>query len=136
VSRLEFLSDCYRSASRSIPTSTARSVRSSSKSISSSARVRVFGSPENSPIRSARSLGNWEGGRRYPGMTRDFAECATPLRIGCEHGNRLSVDKGHVEIVPGPVTELTWRQPRIPKRTGKLLSVPGCASICGGDEAD
>ena len=34
------------SASRSIPTSTARSVRSSSQSISSSAKVRVLGFPQ------------------------------------------------------------------------------------------
>ena len=37
-----------RSASRKIPTSTARSVRSSSQSIRSSAKVRVFGFPQNS----------------------------------------------------------------------------------------
>ena len=41
--------------SRSIPTSTARRVRSSSQSISRSAKVRVFGFPQYSPIRSARS---------------------------------------------------------------------------------
>jgi hypothetical protein len=32
-----------------MPTSTARTVRSSSQSISSSAKVRVFGFPQNSP---------------------------------------------------------------------------------------
>jgi hypothetical protein len=42
-------------ASLSIPTSTARSVRSSSQSISSSAKARLSGCPQNSPIRSARS---------------------------------------------------------------------------------
>jgi hypothetical protein len=44
-----------RSISRSIPTSTARSVRSSSQSINSSAKARVCGWLQNSPIRSARS---------------------------------------------------------------------------------
>jgi hypothetical protein len=44
-----------RSASLSVPTNTARSVRPSSQSISSSAKVRVFGCPQNSPIRSVRS---------------------------------------------------------------------------------
>jgi hypothetical protein len=38
---------------RNIPTSTARSVRSPSQWIRSSAKVRVFGFPQNSPIRSA-----------------------------------------------------------------------------------
>jgi hypothetical protein len=38
-----------------MPRSTARSVRSSSQSISSSAKVRFLGFPQNSPIRSARS---------------------------------------------------------------------------------
>jgi hypothetical protein len=38
-----------------MPISTARSVRFSSQSIRSSAKVRVFGFPQNSPIRSARS---------------------------------------------------------------------------------
>jgi hypothetical protein len=38
-----------------MPTSTARSVGSSSQSISSSPKVRVLGFPQNSPIRSARS---------------------------------------------------------------------------------
>jgi len=41
----------HRSASRSISTSTARSVRSSSQSISNSAKVRVFGSPSRSRSR-------------------------------------------------------------------------------------
>jgi hypothetical protein len=44
-----------RLASRSIPTSTARSVRSSSQSIRSSAKVRVLGLPQYEPIASARS---------------------------------------------------------------------------------
>src|SRR5919197_2313101 len=41
-----------RSMSRSIPTSTARSDRSSSQSIRSSAKVRLCGLLQNSPIRS------------------------------------------------------------------------------------
>jgi hypothetical protein len=41
-----------KSDSPSIPTSTARSVRSSSQSISSSAKLRVSGRPQNPLIRS------------------------------------------------------------------------------------
>jgi hypothetical protein len=40
---------------RNIPTSIARSVRFGSQSISSSAKARLSGYPQNSPIRSARS---------------------------------------------------------------------------------
>jgi hypothetical protein len=50
-----------QSASRSIPTSTARSAGSPSQSINSSPNVRVSGSPQNSPIRSA---GSRSGRRR------------------------------------------------------------------------
>jgi hypothetical protein len=57
----------FRSISRNMPTSTARSVRSSSQSISSSANVLVLGFPQNSPTRSARSRSGsaliWSGWR-------------------------------------------------------------------------
>ena len=46
---------CYRSASRSMPTSNARSVRSSSQSISSSAKVRLGASLASWPSVSSRS---------------------------------------------------------------------------------
>jgi hypothetical protein len=45
-----------RSASRNIPSSTARSVRSSSQPISSSAKACVIGVPKYEPIASARAL--------------------------------------------------------------------------------
>ena len=49
------------SASRSIPTSTARSVQSFSQSVINSARARLCGQLHNSPIRAARSRSesNW-----------------------------------------------------------------------------
>ena len=60
-----------RSPFRNMPTSTARSVRSSSQSISNSANVRLCGLLQNSPIRSARSksgsMRTWRSSARRAG---------------------------------------------------------------------
>ena len=62
-----------RSASRSMPTSAARRIRSSSQSIRSSAKVRVCGLPQYEPIRSARSKSDQ---RRRPSRPRGLRWCA------------------------------------------------------------
>jgi hypothetical protein len=82
------LAEVRRSPSRSIPTSTARSVRSSSQSISSSAKARLSGYLQNSPIRSARSKS---------GSMRTWSSFASRRREGIETSpeRRLHLVEGH-----------------------------------------
>jgi hypothetical protein len=61
----------HRSASRNVPTSTARSVRSSSQSIKSSAKARLSGQLQNSPI--PIRLAQSKSGRR--GAWEEFSPC-------------------------------------------------------------
>jgi hypothetical protein len=76
----------HRLCSRSIPTSTARSVRSSSQSIRSSAKARLSGCLQNSPIRSARSksgsMRTWSSSARGAVPRRRYAPGASAQSSG------------------------------------------------------
>jgi hypothetical protein len=96
----------YRLSSRSIPTSTARSVRSSSQSTSSSAKVRVFGSP--STRRSGRPARS--PGARGPEATRRGEPA--PARPGAP-------------VVGSPARRVSWPEatPRTVARVSACLSI-------------
>jgi hypothetical protein len=120
------------SLTRNMPTSAARRIWSSSQSIGSSAKVRVFGFPQNSPIRSARSKsgskGTWSSSARGAGprtsrrsrrgrssssglmaggyagkRTRSADDLAKCDREGDEDGDG-NQDEGHL-----PPVRIAWR---------------------------
>ena len=82
-----------RPPSRSMPTSSARSVRSSSQSIGSSAKARLSGCPQNSPILSARSKSGQHQDVEQLGAgsrTQGFQAFLQPaLELVGAHGRRL-----------------------------------------------
>jgi hypothetical protein len=118
------------SASLSIATSTARSIRSSSQSVGSSAKVRPYGLLQNLPIRSARSrsgsMKTWRSSARgaarrpsshLPNRPAPLGSVGVP--IGVERNARSRREwrvrgrgfgRGLYLSAPPPST-MTWRSP-------------------------